>query len=325
MRKNLFIIFLLFSFVGRAQELAYQEITDKNSFGFDFDNDIWNKTDYYYTNGVSFTFTAPFLKKSPLNYILIPFNKYNDTHSLYGLELKQEMYTPIDLITPGIKPDDRPFASVLYISEFRLSNNLNKFVQYRSGLQLGVIGNYALGEQTQSFIHVITPSEVPEGWSYQIKNDLILNYNFSVSKGLVNLKNFEWILNGDLQLGTLHTNYSMGIKLRAGKMDSYFGNLVPATVWSDKKFQFSFLLESNVKYVFYNGTLQGGVLFHKDSPFVLSPEQVDPWVFHSRLGVNLNYRSHELSIHQNILSPEFKGGLSHMWVGVSYKFWFGKD
>ncbi len=325
MRRIFFILFLLVSIFGSAQELAYDKAPEKSSFGFGFDNDIWNKTDYYYTNGVSFTFTAPFLKKSPLNYILIPFNKYNDTHSLYGLVLKQEMYTPVDLITPAIKPDDRPFASVLYLSEFRVSNNLKKFVQYRSELQLGVIGNYALGEQTQSFIHVITPSEVPEGWDYQIKNDLILNYNFSVSKGLVNLKNFEWIVNGGIQLGTLHTNYSLGIKLRAGKMNSYFGNLVPTTIWSDEKFQFSFLLESNVKYVFYNGTLQGGALFHKDSPFVLTPEQVNPWVFHSRLGLNLNYRSHQLSIHQNILSPEFKGGFSHKWVGISYKFWFGKN
>ena len=193
MKIRFFILFLLVSISGSAQELAFSKSPEKSSFGLGFDNDIWNKTDNYYTNGVSFTLTAPFLKKSPLNYILIPFNKYNDTHSLYGLELKQEMYTPIDLVTPGIKPDDRPFASLLYLSEFRVSNNMNRFVQYRSELQLGVIGNYALGEQTQSFIHVITPSEVPEGWDYQIKNDLILNYNFSVSKGLVKLKYFEWI------------------------------------------------------------------------------------------------------------------------------------
>lgn len=305
-----------------AQELVYPKDPGNGSFGFVFENDIWNKTDRYYTNGVAFRLTSPFLKKSPVNNILIPFNKYNTSGSIYGLELKQEMYTPIDLVTPGIKQDDRPFASILYLSEFRIENSIEKFVQYRSELQVGIIGNYALGDKTQSFVHLITPSNVPEGWDYQIKNDLMLNYNFSVSKGLVNLKNFEWIVNGRVQLGTLHTNYSMGIKLRAGKMNSYFGSLVPATVWSDQKFQFSFLLESDVKYVIYNGTLQGGVLFHKDSPFVLTPEQVEPWVFHSRLGVTLNYQKHQLSLYQDILSPEFEGGLSHMWAGISYKFWF---
>ncbi len=325
LKRSFIILLLLFSLIGRAQEFVSPGVSIKSSFGFVFDNDIWNKTDRYYTNGVSFTFTAPFLNKSPLNYILIPVSKQNASYSLYGLRVNHAMYTPTDLVSPGIKPDDRPFASVLSLSEFRVSNNSERFIQYQSEIQFGMIGNYALGEQAQSFIHLITPSEVPEGWTYQIKNDLILNYNFSISKGLVNLSNFEWIVNGGLQLGTLHTNYSLGIKLRAGKLNSYFGSLVPATVWSNEKFQFSFLVESDVKYVFYNGTLQGGVFFNRDSPFIITPEQLTPWVFHHRLGLTVNLKSHQLSIYQNILSPEFKGGLSHKWVGISYKFWFGKN
>ncbi len=325
MRKYLFIVLFLFSsLTGWPGEPVYLKVPGSSSFGFVFENDIWNKTDRYYTNGVAFQFTSPFLGNSPVNHILIPFNKAKTGNSLFGLELKQEMYTPVDLVSTGIKQDDRPFASVLYLSEFRTENDLETFVQYKSELQLGIIGNYALGEQAQSFVHLITPSNVPEGWDYQIKNDLILNYNFSLLKGLVHLNNFQWMVNGGLQLGTLHTNYSLGMKLRAGKMNSYFGNLIPATVWSDQKFQFSFLLESDVKYVFYNGTLQGGLLFHKDSPFVLSREQVEPWVFSARLGLTLNYQKHQLSLYQNILSPEFEGGLSHMWAGISYKYWFGK-
>jgi len=70
LKRGSLLLILLFSLIGSAQEFVYPQVPDKNSFGFGFENDIWNKTDYCYTNGVSFQ-TGSMLKLSKVSAFFI--------------------------------------------------------------------------------------------------------------------------------------------------------------------------------------------------------------------------------------------------------------
>ncbi len=198
----------------------------------------------------------------------------------------------------------------------------DKALRITGSLQLGLIGSLAMGAEVQTFIHYITPSNPPEGWEYQIRNDILLNYNLQVQKGLSLSKHFEWIIESKAQLGSLYTNYQIGTNIRMGKMTGFFNDLIPATVTTDQKFQFDINFGTAVKFVFYDATLQGGVFINGKNIYAIPRDQIESLVLHHFLGVTLNYGRHQLTIQQNFLSSEIKTGMSHKWVGLNYRFWF---
>ena len=316
----LFYIAFLFPLIAQSEISGCMETV--SSVTISFENDFWEKTDRYFTNGINFYHTDQFYSKSPINFLFIPFGKPGEGVQEYGIGVIHNMYTPSNVKDLTFQAGDRPFASYLVLEEYKIWINPEKKFRIRSEFQLGLIGSYAFGEEVQNFVHKITPSKAPLGWDKQVDNDLVVNYNLHFSKGQVVTRNFEWILNGGLQLGTLYSNYSLGMGFRAGKLNPYFESLVPASFWQKGKWHFALSYDIAAKYIFYDATLQGGMIFNRDTEYALSKDQIMPWVLSQKIGLSVIYKGHEFVIEQSMLSPEFKSGHSHNWLGIQYRVWF---
>jgi len=313
----------LFSPVENPEFSSMILLSHDRSIRINFDNDILDNTDRYYTNGIRFDFISPFLKQSPLSWLMVPY--WGQGINYYGVSIGQNMYTPYTTKVGGIHQGDRPYASYLFIGSFKISNDPGKKFRQTSEIVLGVIGPSAYGDFVQkSFHNSIPTNNEPLGWEYQIQNDLVLNYNLTFEKGLVSNRRMELNLNGVSALGTLYTNMGGGFQFRAGLLNPYFDNygfsrmkVNEAKVYS--KFQVFIFITSLGKLVGYDATLEGGI-FNRSSIYTLKRREVSLFTYQGTLGFTLSYAGIRLDVEQFLLSPEFHGCAWHKWVHIGVTF-----
>jgi len=161
-------------------EFPYSYISTDRYLGVNFDNDIFNNTDYYYTNGIRFDFISPLFASSPFAYPMLPGGK--TSVSYHGMSIVQNMYTPTNPDTGLVMDGDRPFAAYLYFGHFKTSLNGKANYRLHSEIIIGLMGPGSLGGFMQKQIHNIEPV----GWQNQIRNDFVLNYTAELEKGLIN-------------------------------------------------------------------------------------------------------------------------------------------
>ena len=105
-----FYIFLFcISYVGFCQE---ESLSCDTYAWIDFDNDLFFKTDRYYTNGVVLGFIHPVIKMSPFHVLL--YTRGENMMYYSGLSITQEMYTPTDTDTKEFHAHDRPYTGTLF-------------------------------------------------------------------------------------------------------------------------------------------------------------------------------------------------------------------
>lgn len=273
-----------------------------------FDNDIFANTDYYYTNGTGFQLVTPLANDSPLSHIL-PGMK-DAQIDLNGFSITQNMYTPVNPDVTLIQYGDHPFAAYLTLGQFREVYDLEKKLSLKSKITFGVIGQDALGKEVQSTIHNIHPV----GWVNQINNDIILNYNFTVSKAVVSSSLFELNVSGTTDIGTLYDNVRGGLDMRIGRFIpvyrgplSVFGSHRPGDKW-----QYWFGLKAGVKAVAYDATLQGG-MFNRRNRYVIATQALNRLVYYGSAGIAIYYRNIGLIHDQIFITPEFRNGRNFAW------------
>ncbi|MEN8138713.1 MAG: lipid A deacylase LpxR family protein [Bacteroidota bacterium] len=318
LRLILFFI-LLFSFAAKAQETAYFVETKsyQRAFGLTVENDMFFQTDHYYSAGESIHFIHPAISKSPFNRLLISMFNLGDV--VYnGLKIDHKIFTPTDTPNAGLKIGDRPYASSLSISQFKVVENSEYAYRISSRFSLGIIGEYARGRELQSKIHEITPSEVPLGWEYQVKNDLLLNYYIKLDKGIYSSEYFEWLASASVNLGTVNNDIAFSTNARVGLIDSYFESYSPG---KNSGFRTWMELSYKVKTIAYNAYLEGG-LINRNSPYII--ENGDMNRMSQKIGVHffIQYNKHRIVFEGYRISPEFVGALWHQWGGISYQYWF---
>ncbi|MDD4553881.1 MAG: lipid A deacylase LpxR family protein [Bacteroidales bacterium] len=311
---------------GRLHNPDYSSmvmLSDEVFLEFSFDNDILDYTDRFYTNGIRVELIHPGLRSNPLAVTMIPY--WSSATNYYGIAVVQNMYTPSTTKTGGIKIGDRPYAAYLYFNTKKITNDPVHRFRQTTGLDVGIIGPNSYGEWVQRAFHTSVPTNnEPLGWEYQIQNDLVLNYNLAYEKGIVSASHFEVNLQAVGQIGTLYTNTSGGVGLRAGWINPYFANLgvEKGRVLRGKglkKNQFFVFLRGSGKLVGYDATLQGG-LFNKSSAYVISHDEIGRFVFQTSAGLSLTLGGVRLDMEQFLLSPEFSGGLWHKWVHIALVF-----
>jgi lipid A 3-O-deacylase len=288
-----------------------------------FDNDILDYTDRFYTNGIRFDFINPIFQQFLLSKLMIPY--WRGGINYYGISLVQNMYTPSTTKVEGILFGDRPYAAYLYFGTFKITNDPVKKFRQTSELDLGVIGSYSFGEYIQKSFHNEVPTNSsPLGWEYQIKNDLVLNYQLNYEKGIFNKKNIDINLNGTGSLGTLYTNISGGFLFRTGLQNPYFVNLGQAKRKTNsenrlRNTQLVFFVTSRAKLIGYDATLQGG-FFNKSSEYTIDSDKISRFVFQGSAGITFVYSGIRLDVEQFLLSPEFHNGWWHKWVHLAFTF-----
>lgn len=153
-----------------------QSIIDRyktNFFTLVVENDMFGGgTDKNYTSGVRLTYfnvNAAFPDIAHRIAALIPTFDINRTSSIF-YSLGQNLYTPDNISSAVMMPGDRPWAAHLYGS-IGMATLTGRHIDEIEA-SLGVVGPWALGKQTQRFIHKhVSGSPAPRGWHNQIRNE----------------------------------------------------------------------------------------------------------------------------------------------------------
>lgn len=266
-----------------------------------FDNDIFNNTDYYYTNGIRIELVASFISYSPTSRILPTF--YHSDYDYQGFSIVQNIYTPVNPDTKEIQINDRPFSGYLTIGHFRNSINTEKGLRMRSEISFGILGPASLGGVVQSTIHEINPI----GWENQIQNDIVIDYSFKIEKSIIRKKNLEGFVNANARIGTAFNNLGGGIYLRAGYFLPVLQNQLPGILkLGSKKLKIWFFTKANIQIVAYDASLQGG-LFNNSNFYVIKSNNINRFVFSASAGLAIYHKNMGLELENFYLTPEFKG------------------
>ena len=301
----------LISFISFTQNQS----TENDKYGWvDFDNDLFFKTDRYYTNGIEFGYMDPIFKKSPFCVLL--YKNREKTIYYSGVSITQEMYTPTNTDAKTLQTDDRPYAGTLYITQFADIRFPEKNRRIITSFSLGLIGPSALTEQTQTFIHRITPSSAPEGWHNQIQQSLLINYYAKAEQGITSKDNYLWMAEGSAEFGTYKTNLCLGTFIRFGRFNNYYNSL-PVNK-NTENWQLYGTLGFTTKMVIYDATLQGGF----DNNLVETSYNIKRLVANGIIRLTASYKHYLIEGKTTLITQEFEGGEIHKYFTLTFGIGF---
>jgi len=269
---------------------------------FHYSNDLYHSTDRYLTQMAFLKYTTPWQRSG---------NRREYT-------LQQNVYTPSDIFGDTIQKNDRPYTALLFISIKNIKGFKNRNTLFNHQLSIGILGKHAFGEQTQRNIHYAVNSRQPLGWKYQLSDGLLLNAQIGIDKGLVIRKHFEYILHSQLNIGTVFNNLSAAQTIRIHLNNSYFPFLNTSAL---KSFRFSLALQNELKYVIYNGTLQGSI-GSRHNIYTLTQKEICPLIYYQQICLNIAYRRLGITYSESYITKEFKTGLSHKWSTIEFTYLF---
>jgi hypothetical protein len=311
MRTIIPIIFLILFQPCSAQDSTVSSI---RSLRVSYDNDLFNATDRYYTQGIYLELQAPAIARSPISLILLGFP--NSLENQYSLYLEQDVFTPRSIRRNSIYFGERPYSAVLFISHKRTSfSGSQKLV---SRIDLGVIGPAALGKEQQTAIHTALDNLLPLGWQHQIRNDLVLNYQALASQLMFQGRFLNLISDERIRLGTLYDDVSAGLQVRTGVLKPFIES---ERLPQETRFHFYFFIRGAARLSGYNASLQGG-LFNRSSPYTLPAKDLNRVIAEAQAGIVLGTKKFNIEYVNHYTGAEFKGGLDHGWGHLSLQWRF---
>ena len=319
MKKQFIFVYLtlciFLSITSSAQETAQGRY-----LSFTYENDFFTGTDEYYTQGIRWQYLNPKLKNFFVNKVLLsmPFSTIN----YYGLSFVRDGFTPSSIRHSYIQYGDRPYAGYSLLGAIHICKDDVKKEGLTSELSMGMIGPSSGANVSQMTIHRWLHNLQPLGWVNQIQNDFALKYEVTIEKGLIN--KIHWMdLTGfvNTRLGTLYDDFSSGLLLRIGVINSYFkdigyGKSSHYDEVNYKKHQFYFYFKPREEVVSYNATLEGG-MFDKKSVYTIPPVNVEGIVYQVYSGFAYNCRSFTVSYSYAVLTREFSTGTTHFWGSIN--------
>ena len=309
-------IVLISAFVNSKAQLidntsTFKNIPAKSYFRFHYDNDFFTKTDHYYSQGITLEYVHPGLQKFFLSKILVrPVNTLKTT----GITFNLFAFTPTSIRSDSILYGDRPYAAAMSFKIFSKATDTIHQQQFASSFQLGLIGPLAQGENIQTSIHRWLHNKLPEGWQYQVQNDIIFNYQLNYEKKIAAIKN-GFLINAaaEARAGTLQDRLNIGINFMAGHFTD------PYQPIKRKKMNYYLFGQGRINFIGYDALMQGG-LFNRNNPYIIAAGDISRITFQADAGLIVNFPGFYLSYTQSFLTKEFRTGLYHRWGGVSFGF-----
>ena len=255
-----------------------------------------------------------------------------DENIVYSFMLGTLAYTPDDLSNTQPIYNDRPYSSLIYLSNKRV--RADEKTALAAEVMLGVIGTN-FSRDAQSGFHSLyrdiadtkEPVE-PKGWSHQISDggELTMRLRLSNSHLLYSEPQlFDIASISSLSLG-FQTNASVGLTFRLGKLRSQFwslpfdpvtrGNFLPST----PKSEWYFWSALRTHLVGYDALLQGQF---KNSDVTFSNDEIEHWVYDGALGLTFGFENSRLTIAANMKTPDLKiADRDQVWGSINYLIYF---
>lgn len=154
----------------------------------------------------------------------------------WSFAIGQSIFTPEDISANPPPPDQHPYAGWLYMQisigaeQNRNDGRAPRFLDTYE-LELGMVGPSALGEEAQRGIHQWLGAPDPQGWDYQLEDELAFAVSYDRNwRALRLFGDFFGGLEADLtpsvgaSLGTLRTEARVGLAARVGqRIDGDYG------------------------------------------------------------------------------------------------------
>lgn len=289
----------------------------KNSMGnkyvrLDYDNDYFTKTDEYYTQGVTLELALPAFKHFLLSKLLF---KPKNTDIIYGIRLDAYGYTPTSIDSNDILYGNRPYSANISLGTFATAVDTIKKQTLASTFIIGIQGPACGGELFQKWIHEATGDSLPQGWQYQIQNDIILDYQLNYEKELFAYKNM-FLLNAAAmaRIGLHNDKGSVGFNCMFGNFNDRYQS-VATTKTDHRKIQYYLYAQGMGSVVGYDTSMEGG-LINKTSPYVIAPSDISTFTFQADYGIVVCYKKVYAEYSQAFITREFYSGLNHRWGGI---------
>lgn len=311
-----FSILFLSAFFSQAQQKNFQ-----NEVGLQSDNDSYlaQGSDRYYTNGLFLYFRHAMETDT---------NKAKLFGKILGFEAGQKMYNPQSAFIPAARYVDRPFAGYLYVGS-TLQYLFKNESALKLGLQLGATGPAALGRQAQELVHNILGFYKPEGWQYQIRNNIGINLSGNYDRLLYRKAWFDLSGNSSGYLGTTFTGAGAGLTLRFGGFNPLYHSISTSGLVAKNRVikeahqrELFFYLKPAINYIAYDATVQGGLFDGDKNPQEVT-DHVKPVVFNQEVGGNLTAGRWAFNLAAIFKTREVKEMLRvHQWGTVTalYRF-----
>lgn len=319
-------------------ENAKDEARDQ-AWSFSIDNDLFvpSSRDQDYTFGLSAASSTEFRPTqfwsvdAPLKWL----NSKTGLDSLkgkprtYSTEFGLYAFTPEDLSNDGVDVNDRPYSSLLYVSNSREFQGKSPDLVWRSTLTVGALGLRIAGD-LQNEVHGVIGSDRAEGWGHQISDGGELTARYSIARQRLwtdNNSRFEVKTSAQASLGYI-TEVSTGVSVRFGnivtrwqsfnpELATYREHSVPVllgTGYEESYFSTGFAIKARA----YNAFLQGQF---RDSNHSLSGGElnhgiVEAWagythIFSNGYRINYSLRGHTSEVKNG------DGDRTVLWGGLS--------
>lgn len=325
----------------------------RGTASFYLENDLFNDTDRNYTNGVRISLSSPNLEGfndqfieneqfrrwyQMLNEALVAFHPVAPStgkDSIVSsqrvvLTVGQQIFTPTDKEATELIEDDRPYAAWSYVGTYYHARRGKQLKTV--GVNLGLVGPAALGQESQDLIHDLRGIDKFKGWDNGLNNELGVQLVFEKKDKLLSVQTdnfgYDFISHYGGSLGNVATYLNVGGELRLGwhipddfgtsSLRSGADNHTPdgevKSGWGMHTF-----LSLDGRWVARDIFLDGNTFSDSHS--------VDKrnWVADAAIGVSLTYEKIKLSYAQVLRTREFEqqekshsyGSLS---VALDYQF-----
>lgn len=266
------------------------------------DNDLFagGNQDRDYTGGLGITLSGERAREGMLSLdpLLARVDRLvfngQETNVHYARQIGLVAFTPKDTLVREVQPEDRPYASLLFVSNGRVTVDADDRGAWTSSLTIGVLG-LSVSEQLHSAVHELVGSERPLGYDHQISAGGEPTARYTLARQEL------WIADpsGQIDVKTtvqgsvgFLTETSASISVRAGRFNSpwwsfapeltdYMAAPVPSESYRGGRELYVFA-GARVKARAYNAFLQGQF---RDSDVRYTSGEVQPLLAEAWIGV----------------------------------------
>ena len=334
-----YVIFVLF-----LCPLASADELYNSGWRINVDNDLLTgqSTDRDYTGGIAVTLSGRRVQQYPVTLEslrsnidhLIAFPKLYDASSSLSFHSQQygmTLFTPDDIDSVVPVYDDRPYASLFYMSNTEFTVLSDQDTAYVSRLTIGLLGLDA-AEDVQSFLHDVTNSDVPSGWDHQVSSggEPTFMLSYSMQKNLISTKKHQLKAEYEANIGFI-TDVNAGVSWRWGRINSSWWSFNPyqskyiqqsmpvfSSVADSKDNELYLWAGGRLNFRVYNALLQGQF---RSSEVTVSADELERLVAEIWFGVTAEIaKQYYASMFVRGHTAEFEGVNTRdaAWVGLVF-------
>jgi hypothetical protein len=328
---------VLFVLLAGGTATAQDDEHDYTGVRLQIDNDLFagRERDRDYTGGAALTISGAAARDSALSLDPLLERMDNAVNEVeyervhHSRQIGLMAFTPQDIVASEALPDDRPYASLLFVSNGRVRVSADDRTAWSSSVTLGLLG-LSLSEKLQSAIHEVVGSEKPNGYAHQISAGGEPTMRYTLARHALWVAN----ANGTVDVKTtvqgsvgFLTETSAAVSMRVGRFSTPWWSFAPEltdyiaapmpAVSSNGRPEMYLFVGARVKARAYNAFLQGQF---RDSAVKYSFSELEPILAEAWIGfVTQLMNQTQVSYSINYQTAEIRNGPAQrdsLWGGV---------